>query len=111
MRKLNPTAAIGRALIQARHLTRDDLQDVIAECAESPQVPEHRRCAAYIEETYAALAGEDRRYLTTCLKRVLATMTPTCPTHPGAIAGQCGGCAAVADETPLGEQIDSGAEA
>lgn len=104
MRELNPMAAIGRAVVAARKLSREDLAAVIRECTEEAQMPEHRRAAAYVEETYAALAGEDRRYLTTKLKDVLkvkwaavapATVPPVTPTpaFPEVPAGPATGSA------------------
>jgi gamma-glutamyltranspeptidase len=72
----NPTAAITRALKEAAKLNVADLSRVIEDISAAPEPSEALLSAAYVEGIYGELAGEDRRYLTSKLKSLLATKQP-----------------------------------
>jgi hypothetical protein len=69
----NAPAAIVRALKQAGTLSREDLAKVIEHLAEKPEPPASLRAMAYVEEVYAEVTGESRRYLSMMLKSLLET--------------------------------------
>lgn len=70
----NAPAAIVRAMKQAQLLVREDVAEILADLALSAEPPIRRRAMAYVEDVYAELSGEDRRYLTAKLKELMARL-------------------------------------